>query len=178
MRALTILFTNNTLAGRAGSELWVRDMASSLLVRGHRPIAFSLVIGDVVAGDLRAATIPVVDDLGERRHAARCHPWPSPRRDADRGVAFPRRAHRAGVPRVSALGRTAPQTSRDREVPGRRRADVRSPDRRGRHRAGSSRDPVQPSSTCRDSRRAARCPSGRGGRSCSAMAQALMGTRR
>lgn len=62
MRSLTILFTNNTLAERAGSELWVRDVARALVARGHRPIAFSLVIGDV-ANDLRAATIPVVDDL-------------------------------------------------------------------------------------------------------------------
>lgn len=62
MRSLTILFTNNTLAERAGSELWVRDVARELLARGHRPIAFSLVTG-AVAADLRAATIPVVDDL-------------------------------------------------------------------------------------------------------------------
>ena len=62
MRSLTILFTNNTLAERAGSELWVRDVAGALLARGHRPIAFSLVTG-VVAAELRAATIPVVDDL-------------------------------------------------------------------------------------------------------------------
>lgn len=62
MRALTILFTNNTLAERAGSELWVRDVARALLDRGHRPIAFSLVLG-AVASDMRAATIPVVDDL-------------------------------------------------------------------------------------------------------------------
>ena len=62
MRLLTILFTNNTLAERAGSELWVRDVAGALMARGHRPIAFSLVTG-VVAAELRAATIPVVDDL-------------------------------------------------------------------------------------------------------------------
>ncbi len=62
MRSLTILFTNNTLAERAGSELWVRDVARALLDRGHRPVAFSLVTG-LVAAELRAATIPVVDDL-------------------------------------------------------------------------------------------------------------------
>lgn len=62
MRSLTILFTNNTLAERAGSELWVRDVTRALLDRGHRPIAFSLVMG-AIAAEMRAATIPVVDDL-------------------------------------------------------------------------------------------------------------------
>src|SRR5438093_525468 len=62
MRPLSILFTNNTLGARHGSELWVLDMARALLARGHRPAAFSLVTGRV-ADELRAATIPVVTDL-------------------------------------------------------------------------------------------------------------------
>jgi hypothetical protein len=62
MRALSILFTNNTLASRSGSELWVRDVCRALLGRGHHPIAFSLITG-AVAQDLRAATVPVVTDL-------------------------------------------------------------------------------------------------------------------
>jgi glycosyltransferase involved in cell wall biosynthesis len=66
MPALSILFTNNTLAQRCGSELWVRDICRALVARGHRPIAFSLVIGPI-AEELRAATVPVVstlDDIG------------------------------------------------------------------------------------------------------------------
>ena len=62
MGGLTVLITNNTLANRAGSELYVRDIATALLKRGHRPIAFSTVLGDV-ARELRAATIPVIDSL-------------------------------------------------------------------------------------------------------------------
>lgn len=62
MAKLTVLITNNTLAARAGSELYVRDVATGLLERGYTPIAFSSVLGDV-ARDLRAATIPVIDNL-------------------------------------------------------------------------------------------------------------------
>jgi len=64
VRPLSILFTNNTLAERAGSELWVRDVARALVARRHQPIAFSLVHG-VVAEELRAATVPVVADLAD-----------------------------------------------------------------------------------------------------------------
>ncbi len=62
MSGLRILITNNTLATRAGSELYVRDLATALLDRGHSPIAYSTVLGDV-AKELRAATVPVVGDL-------------------------------------------------------------------------------------------------------------------
>src|SRR5688572_1863796 len=62
MRPISVLLTNNTLSRRAGSETYVRDVALALLRRGHRPVAFSLVLGDVAA-ELRRATIPVVDDL-------------------------------------------------------------------------------------------------------------------
>jgi hypothetical protein len=62
MRPLSILFTNNTLAVRAGSELWIRDVARALVARGHRPAAFTLVPGSV-ADELRAATVPIVTDL-------------------------------------------------------------------------------------------------------------------
>jgi glycosyltransferase involved in cell wall biosynthesis len=57
-----ILITNNTLASRAGSELYVRDIALSLQNRGHTPIAYSTKLGDVAA-ELRKATIPVIDNL-------------------------------------------------------------------------------------------------------------------
>src|SRR5262245_35878977 len=62
MRPLSVLFTNNALAGRGGSETYLRDAALALLRRGHRPVAFSLVLGHMAA-ELRRAPIPVVDDL-------------------------------------------------------------------------------------------------------------------
>ena len=62
MRGLRVLITNNTLAGRGGSELYVRDTASELLKRGHSPIAYSTTLGEV-ARELEAADISVLDDL-------------------------------------------------------------------------------------------------------------------
>ena len=62
MGGLRILIINNSLAMRAGSELYVRDLATALLARGHTPIAYSTELGDV-ARELRAATVPVIDDL-------------------------------------------------------------------------------------------------------------------
>ena len=59
---LTVLITNNTLAERAGTELYVRDVALELVKRGHSPIAYSTVLGDV-ARELEKANVPVVDDL-------------------------------------------------------------------------------------------------------------------
>lgn len=59
---MRILITNNTLDQRAGSELYVRDLALALLNRGHTPIAYSTKLGDV-AREIRAATVPVVDNL-------------------------------------------------------------------------------------------------------------------
>lgn len=61
---LRVLITNNTLAGRGGSELYVRDTATELLKRGHAPIAYSTDLGEV-ARDLQAAAIPVVDNLND-----------------------------------------------------------------------------------------------------------------
>jgi hypothetical protein len=58
---MRILLTNNTLHFRAGSELYIYDVAVELLNRGHQPVAFSTVLGDV-AELLRAATVPVIDD--------------------------------------------------------------------------------------------------------------------
>jgi len=62
MSGLRVLITNNTLAGRAGSELYVRDTATELLKCGHTPIAYSTILGEV-ARELEAANISVVDDL-------------------------------------------------------------------------------------------------------------------
>lgn len=57
-----ILITNNTLGPRAGSEMYVRDVAFALLKEGWQPMAFSTELG-AVAEELRSLTIPVVSDL-------------------------------------------------------------------------------------------------------------------
>lgn len=62
MRRLRILITNHFLRGRTGSELYVCEVATSLLRRGHTPIVYSPQLGQT-ARDLRNATVPVVDDL-------------------------------------------------------------------------------------------------------------------
>jgi len=62
MSGLRVLITNNTLAERAGTELYVRDTALELLKRGHSPIAYSTMLGEV-ARELEKANVPVVDDL-------------------------------------------------------------------------------------------------------------------
>ncbi len=59
---MRILITNNTLANRAGTELYVRDLAIGLLKRGHEPIAYSTRLGEV-ARDIRTAGACVIDDL-------------------------------------------------------------------------------------------------------------------
>ncbi|MGC4009017.1 MAG: glycosyltransferase [Pseudomonas sp.] len=61
-KPLRVLITNNTLGGRAGSELYVRDLALALMRRGHLPVAYSSQLGEV-AEELRRATVPVIDDL-------------------------------------------------------------------------------------------------------------------
>jgi hypothetical protein len=59
---LRVLMTNGGLDHRAGSELYVRDVATALLDRGHTPVVYSTVLGEV-ARELRTATIPVTDNL-------------------------------------------------------------------------------------------------------------------
>ena len=59
---MRILLTNNTLARRAGTELYIRDLAMELMRRGHRPVAYSTELGEV-AEELRAATVPVMSSL-------------------------------------------------------------------------------------------------------------------
>lgn len=61
---MRVLLTNNTLAWHAGSELYTRDVAVSLVRRGHQPIAYSSRLGPV-ADELRAASVPVIDDLAK-----------------------------------------------------------------------------------------------------------------
>ena len=62
MDALRILITNHGLKERAGSELYVRELALGLLRSGHSPIVYSPKLGEVAA-EIRKATVPVVDDL-------------------------------------------------------------------------------------------------------------------
>ena len=62
--SLRVLITNFTLSGRSGSELYVWDLATALLARGHHPIVFSPVLGPL-ARDLREATVPVVSSLAD-----------------------------------------------------------------------------------------------------------------
>lgn len=61
-RPLRVLITNRVLSRRTGTELYVRDLAQGLLARGHLPIVYSPVTGPL-ADEIRAATVPVVDDL-------------------------------------------------------------------------------------------------------------------
>ncbi|HEX3186378.1 MAG TPA: glycosyltransferase [Pyrinomonadaceae bacterium] len=62
MRGLRILITNHFLRGRTGSELYVCELASNLLRRGHSPIVYSPQLGHT-ARELRETTVPVVDNL-------------------------------------------------------------------------------------------------------------------
>jgi Glycosyltransferase Family 4 len=64
MNRLRVLITNNTLTDRGGTELYVRDTALELLKRGHSPIAYSTILGEV-ARELEKADVPVVDDLNK-----------------------------------------------------------------------------------------------------------------
>ncbi len=61
-RPLCVLITNTALLNRAGSELYVCDLAAELRRRGHKPLVYSPRLG-VVAQEIRLATVPVVDDL-------------------------------------------------------------------------------------------------------------------
>lgn len=59
---MRVLITNFDLAMRAGTQLYVRDLALGLLSRGHLPVIYSLNLG-AVARELQTATVPVVNDL-------------------------------------------------------------------------------------------------------------------
>lgn len=61
---MRVLLTNAALDSRAGSELYCRDVAIGLRRRGHRPVVFAPVLGEV-ARELRDATVPIVDDLDD-----------------------------------------------------------------------------------------------------------------
>ena len=59
---MRVLITNNTLTQRAGTELYVRDLALALRSRGHEPVAFSTLLGEV-AEELSQSGVRVIDDL-------------------------------------------------------------------------------------------------------------------
>lgn len=61
---LRVLLTNRILANRTGTELYIRDVASGLLKRGHLPVVYSPRLGPTAA-EIRRFTIPVVDDLAK-----------------------------------------------------------------------------------------------------------------
>ncbi|MBC7929597.1 MAG: glycosyltransferase [Rubrivivax sp.] len=63
MRALRVLITNCVMSRWTGTELFARDLALDLLRRGHTPVIYTSEVGELAAR-LRAATIPVTDDLG------------------------------------------------------------------------------------------------------------------
>jgi hypothetical protein len=58
---LHVLITNNTLAERTGTALYVRDLAERLLARGHKPCVYSPVLGEVARGLARAGIEVVAD---------------------------------------------------------------------------------------------------------------------
>ena len=60
---LRVLITNITLRGRTGTEVQTRNIALELLRQGHCPIVYSPRLG-ALADELRAASVPVVDDIG------------------------------------------------------------------------------------------------------------------
>ena len=77
--ALRVLLTNRVLANRTGTELYVRDVALGLLRRGHSPVVYSPDLG-AIAEEIRAATVPVVDDLsrvGQPPHLIPAHHHPA-----------------------------------------------------------------------------------------------------
>jgi len=65
---LRVLITNNALAARRGSEMYVRDIAVDLVKRGHTAVAYSTMLGDV-ARELEQAGVEVVNDLNQLTRA-------------------------------------------------------------------------------------------------------------
>lgn len=61
---MRVLFTNHGLNLRAGTELYVRDIAVALLKRGHEPWCWSTELG-AVADELRAEGVLVVSSLAD-----------------------------------------------------------------------------------------------------------------
>lgn len=62
MKKLRILITCETLGGRGGTELYVRDVALALLRLGQSPVVYTSRPGEVAA-EIRNLTVPVVERL-------------------------------------------------------------------------------------------------------------------
>jgi len=62
VKDLRVLITNYTMSRRSGTELFALELALGLLRRGHTPVVFTSELGELAAA-LRAATVPVTDDL-------------------------------------------------------------------------------------------------------------------
>lgn len=62
MKSLRVLITNHMMSRRTGTELFARELALDLLRRGHTPVVYTNELGEL-ASTLRAATVPVTDDL-------------------------------------------------------------------------------------------------------------------
>jgi hypothetical protein len=59
---MRILLTNATLAHRTGSELYAVELALALRTRGHDPVVYSTLLGEL-ARELATTGVPVVDTL-------------------------------------------------------------------------------------------------------------------
>lgn len=59
---MRVLLTNHVLQGRTGTEVYIFELALSLLKRGHLPVVYSPRLGPL-ADELRVKTVPVIDDL-------------------------------------------------------------------------------------------------------------------
>lgn len=59
---MRVLLTHRSLDNRAGSEIFVRDVARELRTRGHSPVVYSPEPG-VIGAEIRRFTIPVIDHL-------------------------------------------------------------------------------------------------------------------
>jgi hypothetical protein len=62
VKSLRVLVTNYMMSRRTGTELFARELALDLLRRGHTPVVYTNELGEM-ASSLRAATVPVTDDL-------------------------------------------------------------------------------------------------------------------
>jgi hypothetical protein len=62
VKSLRVLITNHMMSRRTGTELFARELALDLLRRGHTPVVYTDELGEM-ASSLRAATVPVTDDL-------------------------------------------------------------------------------------------------------------------
>jgi hypothetical protein len=63
-KRLRVLITNIWLESRGGTESVVRDLALGLLARGHRPIVYSPLLGEIAA-EIQHRGVPTIDNLAK-----------------------------------------------------------------------------------------------------------------